>query len=65
MSRGLGDVYKRQGMSEEWWAFITSRQLTADEFKERADYVIPTECSLGETKEHVQKLIKLLTNTET
>ncbi len=58
-------AFDRGGMSEEWWAFITSRQLTADEFKERADYVIPTECSLGETKEHVQKLIKLLTNTET
>jgi len=57
-------AFDRGGMSEDWWQFITSRQLTADQFRKRADYVIPTECSMNETKEHVQKLISLLTNTK-
>ncbi len=57
-------AFDRGGMSEEWWQFITLRQLTADQFRDRADYVIPTECSMDETKEHVRKLISLLTNTE-
>lgn len=58
-------AFARGGMSEEWWQFILTRQLTTAEFKARADYVIKTDIPMGDTEAEVNALVNLLTNTKT
>lgn len=50
-------AFERGNLTEEKWQFITSKQLSRQEFKERADHLIPTDTSLEETRNIVKKVL--------
>jgi dephospho-CoA kinase len=54
-------VLARQGMSEEKFAFILSRQTPDAQKRARADVVIDTGCSLEETRAQVRAALDALT----
>jgi dephospho-CoA kinase len=53
-------VLARPGMNPEKFERILARQLPDEEKKARADFVIPTGCSLSETKASVRRIIACL-----
>lgn len=58
-------AFARGNMTEEWWRFITQRQLTAEDFEKRADVVLQTDIPLHETQQQVEACMALFTNTKT
>jgi len=54
-------VLARPGMTAEKLDRILSRQMPDEDKRARADFVIPTGCSLGETRASVRRIIACLT----
>jgi dephospho-CoA kinase len=54
-------VLARPGMTVEKLDRILARQMPDEEKRARADFVIPTGCSLGETRTSVRRIIACLT----
>ncbi|HEX4738209.1 MAG TPA: dephospho-CoA kinase [Allosphingosinicella sp.] len=54
-------VLARPGMTAEKFDRILARQMPDEEKRARADFVIPTGCSLGETRASVRRIIACLT----
>ena len=54
-------VLARPGMSVEKLERILARQMPDEEKRARADFVIPTGCSLDETRDSVRRIVACLT----
>lgn len=55
-------VLARPGMTEEKLAAILAEQVPDEEKRRRADYVVPTDCSLERTLQFVRAIVKDLTD---
>jgi dephospho-CoA kinase len=55
-------VLARPGMTAEKLERILARQMPDEEKRTRADFVIPTDCSLGETRASIRRIIACLTD---
>jgi dephospho-CoA kinase len=54
-------VLARSGMTAEKFERILARQMPDEEKRARADFVVPTGCSLSETRASVRRIIACLT----
>lgn len=54
-------VLARRGMTAEKLDRILARQMPDEEKRKRADFVIPTGCSFGETRASVRRIVACLT----
>jgi dephospho-CoA kinase len=59
-----GRTLERPGMSEAKFDAILARQVPDAEKRARADFVIPTDVPLDETRGHVRRVIACLTGAE-
>ncbi len=57
-------VMARPGMTEELFNMLLSRQLTDEEKRSRADFVLSTGVSIPETRKQVQELVRKLRANE-
>ena len=59
-----GRTLERPGMSEAKFDAILARQVPDAEKRARADFVIPTDVPLDETRGHVRRVIACLTEAK-
>ncbi len=53
-------VMSREGMTEELFQMLLARQMSDEEKRKRADFIISTAISLSDTREQVQSLLSKL-----